>query len=121
MSAEGIDNVLVYAKGSIESPIVSKIVKINLDNETEIEIFKRWIYERQGIIEEDFLNGIFDVYDVRAFPYGGLQRGKGGQGSEVDRRSEVGRRAAEKNRTDEGEPSVSKVRFSISSDSNGRD
>ncbi len=113
LSVDGVDNVLFYASGSIESPVVTKVVKINLDNETEIDIVRKGIYERQGIVEEDFLDGVFEVYDVRAFPYGGLQRGQSGQSSEADRRNELGRGTSEEIRTDEGEPSVGKVCLSL--------
>ena len=41
----GVDNVLVYAKGSVANYKINKIVKINLDNETSIEIVRSKIYE----------------------------------------------------------------------------
>ena len=44
----GVDNVLVYAKGTIDNYKINKIVKINLDNETDIELVRSEIYERAG-------------------------------------------------------------------------
>ena len=47
----GIDNIIVYAKGSIESPQVSRVLEIDLDNETDLDQERRNIYEaeRRGI------------------------------------------------------------------------
>ena len=46
----GVDNVLVYARGSLENPKISKIVKINLANETDIDIIRSdiYAYEKRG-------------------------------------------------------------------------
>ena len=49
--SEGIENVIVYAKGEIDSPIVTRILEIDLDNETDLDRKRREIYafERRGI------------------------------------------------------------------------
>ncbi len=49
--SEGIENVIVYAKGEIDSPIVTRILEIDLDNETDLDKERRKIYdaERRGI------------------------------------------------------------------------
>lgn len=107
----GMEDVLFYMKGSISSPVVSKVVKINLDDEFVLELNKGEIYERQGAIDKAFVDGVFTVYNASDFPYGGLQRGKSGQGSETDGRSEIGRGYANEVRADENESSVSETRF----------
>ena len=40
-----VNNVLVYAKGPFGEPKISKVIKINLDNETAIELVRDTIYE----------------------------------------------------------------------------
>ena len=51
---QGINNIIVYAKGTIESPQVTRVLRIDLDNETELDIERRNIYaaERRGIQQE---------------------------------------------------------------------
>ena len=46
-----IDNVLVFAKGTIDKPIITSIIRIDLYNETELDVERRNIYEleRRGI------------------------------------------------------------------------
>lgn len=46
-----IDNVLVFAKGTIDKPIITSIIRIDLTNETELDRTRRRIYdsERRGI------------------------------------------------------------------------
>ena len=44
----GVDNVLVYAKGSYQNYQITKVVRINLNNETDIEIVRDYIYERES-------------------------------------------------------------------------
>lgn len=45
---EGIENSIVFAKGTIESPKILKILKINLSNETELSIVREDIYENES-------------------------------------------------------------------------
>ncbi len=113
-NGDGVNNVLFFMKGTISSPQVSRVVKIDLYDETLLDIARREIYESKGIVGENFLDGILQIYDVRDFSRGRSERGKGGQNSEADGRSYLGRGYAEEVGTDEGEPSVSKVRSSIS-------
>lgn len=46
----GIDNTIVFAKGTIERPIITRVVKIDLESETEIEQVREFIveYEKQN-------------------------------------------------------------------------
>jgi hypothetical protein len=49
--SEGIENIIVYAKGNMDSPVITRILEIDLDNETDIDAERRNIYdaERRGI------------------------------------------------------------------------
>ena len=42
---EGINNKIVYAKGTISKPIITRIVKINVDNETDADSERRFLYD----------------------------------------------------------------------------
>ncbi len=56
-------DVVVFAKGTIESPIVTKIVKIDEQNETKLSEIRRDLYEtaRRGI--QPKAGGIFRLYN----------------------------------------------------------
>ena len=86
----GVDNVIVFAKGTPLHPVVTKIIKINLGNETEIEIAREIVYESEGIIEESYWDGLFDVYNEKDFLHGS-QSGGGGQNGGADRPLQNGR------------------------------
>ena len=60
-------DVIVYASGTIENPIVSKIVKLNPSQKTDIDEKRRLLYEteRRGVQPE--AEGIFDVYHKADF------------------------------------------------------
>ena len=45
---EGIENAIVFAKGKIESPEILKVLKIDLDNETDLSIVREDIYENES-------------------------------------------------------------------------
>ena len=49
--SEGVNNTIVYCKGTIAKPIITRVVKINADNETDADIERRDLYdcERRGI------------------------------------------------------------------------
>ncbi|MBQ8414414.1 MAG: hypothetical protein IJX58_04125 [Clostridia bacterium] len=46
-----IDNKIAYMTGTIDNPVITRIMEINLDNETELDFERRKIYdaERRGI------------------------------------------------------------------------
>ena len=50
-SSRGINNVLVFAKGTIANPVITSVIKINADNETDLADIRRFVYglERRGI------------------------------------------------------------------------
>ena len=79
---EGVKNKIVFAKGSIESPEITRIIKISKYNETELDQVRRDVYEieRAGIQQQT--KGIFKVYTRFDFgSYGnagsGLRQGQG--------------------------------------------
>ena len=64
---EGVNNTIVYAKGTISNPLITRVVKIDLDDETRLSIARSDLYafERCGIRQETA--GIFTVYDKDNF------------------------------------------------------
>ncbi len=71
--AFGINNVLVYAKGSFENYKITKVVRLNLDNETALEYVRDFIYEicsnrrKQAYQESNSFEDIFDEGLIRSF------------------------------------------------------
>ncbi len=61
---EGINNVLVFAKGTIDKPIVTSIIEIYEYDETSLDRIRRRIYdcERRGIQQE--AGELFERYDA---------------------------------------------------------
>ena len=61
-SLDGVENTLVLAKGTIDNPVITCIIKINENNETELSRVRGIIYglERRGIRQET-------GYDVRRY------------------------------------------------------
>ena len=71
-AARGINNTLVFAKGTFDNPVISCIIKILKDSETEIDEIRRYIYglERRGIqpqTGEDFVR--YNASDFRHYRY----------------------------------------------------
>ena len=66
---------IVFAKGTIESPDITKIVKFNFDNEFDIYPKRRNLYEaeRRGIRQE--AGEIFDIYYKADFIGGRINQG----------------------------------------------
>ncbi len=64
---EGLNNTIVYAKGTISKPIITRVVKINADNETDADMERRDLYdfERRGIQPKN--SDIFRFYDAIDF------------------------------------------------------
>lgn len=67
----GVDNVIIFAKGTPLHPVVTKIIKINLENETEIEFIREVIYEgkfddtENAVFESVYGEGYFEEYHLR--------------------------------------------------------
>ena len=50
-TGEQFDNKIVYMTGTIEKPVVTRVLEIDADNETDVDVERRKIYEaeRRGI------------------------------------------------------------------------
>ena len=72
----GIENVLVFAKGTFQNPKIKKVIRIDSDNETELDIVRRKIYESKGVIDESYWDGLLKIYNASDF-----QRGEQREGS----------------------------------------
>ncbi len=81
VEGENIDNILVYAKGSLTTPVITKIVKINFDDETLVDIVRSEIYESQGIFRYNYFDGVLESYDAKDFPFWKARRERDGQSS----------------------------------------
>ena len=82
---EGVNNVLVFANGTIDKPIITSIIEIYGYNETTIEETRRYIYdcERRGVqpkVGNAFRR--YNAYDFRIRPnkQGSLLGGVGHSG-----------------------------------------
>ncbi len=93
--ASGVSDVVVFAKGTIESPVISKIVKFNLDNEADIYPKRRNLYEaeRRGVWKE--AGEIFNVYDKADFVGGFGNKRSSTQGNRDNNRFGVERGRSE--------------------------
>ena len=49
----GVNNVLVFAKGTYQNPKITRVIRIGLDNETSIEIIRRDIYEWEATARQE--------------------------------------------------------------------
>lgn len=58
----GVNNVLVFAKGTYQNPQITRIIEIDLNNETDIDKERRYIYasERRGV--ERKVNGLLKYH-----------------------------------------------------------
>lgn len=71
----GIDNVLVYAKGTTTNPTITKIIKIDLFDETSIDYVRSFIYESEArnnnqtsdIVKNYFREELISELSVRDF------------------------------------------------------
>lgn len=64
---EGVCRKIVYASGTIEKPVITRVLEINLSNETKLSEARRDTYEieRRGIQQET--GGVFRRYDYSDF------------------------------------------------------
>ena len=72
----GVDNVIVFAKGTPLHPVVTKIIEINLEYETLIEDIRELIYEHEGNIDKGVFDGMLQVYNSKDFAYSTQQSGR---------------------------------------------
>lgn len=94
----GVDNVLVFVKGSPDDPKVTQVIKINSNDETEIDSIRREIYESKGISSYYYFEGVLERSTLQDFPRWETRRRNdrqsGGDTSEVRN----GRRSVESDR-----------------------
>lgn len=126
----GINNVLVFAKGTYQNPKIIRVIRINLDNETSIEIIRSDIYEwekRNSILAGEIISRVYGEELVRQYTAGTFQNyreiqnewwrrsggGESGRIDGVDREVQNRRGDSQSNRGD--------VRFSLSQNQNSRD
>lgn len=64
----GVNNVLVFVKGSPDNPKVTQVIKINSNNETELDSIRREIYDFKGVPRFYVEDGIIERYEANAFP-----------------------------------------------------
>ena len=64
---EGVNNTIVYAKGTVAKPVITRVVKIDLKDETRLSMARSDLYafERCGIRQET--SGVFTAYDKDNF------------------------------------------------------
>lgn len=84
-AVDGVNNVLVYVRGTMTNPKISKILKIDRYNETELDNIRREIYasERRGIQRE--AGKIFRYYTSVDFEFFGREGSKSQSNSERNR------------------------------------
>ena len=72
---EGVERKIVYAKGTIDNPIITRVLEIDLYTGTEIDNARRetYVLEGRGIQRE--AGGIFTVYAASDFRYGKTSKG----------------------------------------------
>ena len=68
-SLEGINNTIVYAKGKIDARIITRVLEIDLYNETELSETRRHIYEIERRGTQQKTSGIFRRHDPSDIGY----------------------------------------------------
>ncbi len=107
----GIDNALVFAKGTIDKPIISSIIRIYADNETDATLIRGYIYdcERDGIYSETC--DLFERYERHDFL---VKRARtNAKRIAYTERSKDGRRSGEETAETQRE---NKIKFSLADD-----
>ena len=74
---EGVKNKIVFAKGTMAYPKITRIIEIDADNETDLTKIRSELYgaERQGIRSQN--SGIFKVYSSTDYGYQSYQQRSG--------------------------------------------
>lgn len=58
----GVDNVLVFAKGTYQNPNITKIIKIDLADETSIDYVRRFIYDNETRTNNQTSDALKDIF-----------------------------------------------------------
>ena len=107
----GVDNVIVFAKGTPLHPVVTKIIEINLEYETLIEAIREFIYEHEGNIDKGVFDGMLQIYNSKDFAHSTQQSGRG-QAIEIDSPLRNGRRGTRSDSDDGDDGNKGDKRFS---------
>ena len=73
-------------------PVVTRIIKIDLEYETLIEAIRKFVYEHEGNIDKGVFDGMLQIYESKDFAYSTQQSGRG-QAIEIDSPLRNGRRS----------------------------
>lgn len=73
----GVNNVLVFAEGDYENYQINKVIRLNLNDETSLEIVRGFIYESKGIVNASYFDGVLEIYNAKDFQLG-TQRERSG-------------------------------------------
>ena len=76
----GVNNIIVYAKGTIDSPRISRVLKIELHKETELDVQRRDIYALEGRGIQQKAGGIFRCYAATDIGYQTFKQGRNTRG-----------------------------------------
>ncbi len=103
---EGVNNVLVFAKGTISNPIITSVIEIYEYDETSIDRIRRRIYdsERRGIQQK--AGKLFGRYDASDFEFRPNQQRTGTESSGNSSNDGYGRRSGEEAASAQGETEV---------------
>lgn len=74
---DGVKNKIVFAKGTIAIPEITRIIEIDADNETDLTKIRSELYgaERQGVRSQN--SGVFKVYAPTDYGYKSYQQRSG--------------------------------------------
>ena len=143
---DGIQDTIIFASGTIDNPVISSVIKIDADNETELTEARREIYEaeRRGIRQKT--TGIFRRYNSSDYGRSRVEQSELRQGKGYNNQFRTyGRRSGKKTKksvsyriTDEGHKqynlrpykkasskdgvfsNAKKTKYSLSADTEGR-
>lgn len=103
---EGIDNVLVFAKGTISNPIITSVIEIYEYDETSIDRIRRQIYdgERRGVQQTS--GKLFGRHFASDFKFQSNQQRTGTESSGNSSNDGYGRRSGEEVASAQGETEV---------------
>lgn len=89
---EKVDNKIVYMKGTIDNPIITRIIEIDENNETKLDEFRRRTYatERGGVQRK--AGGIFTLYTATDSRLGFNEQRNSLQGQRYNEQFGVNRR-----------------------------
>ena len=103
----GVDNVLVFAKGTYQNPKITRVIRIGLDNETDVEIIRSDIYEWEAwdsTLASEIVSRVYSDETVRQYTAGTFQnyRESKAEWRRQRSRNESGRVAADSREVQDG-------------------